>query len=379
MQYISIILFFLSTTILAESNVGNPINKNDNQYVISGVITEAEDGGDIVLSIFDPISQTKTEIGSTTTNAEGRYSLEYTYKEPDLYRLDIYKKQSVMLVIGEGQHNIQLDADGISKGKVVIKGSLDSKLLQSYDNFRLESNARLVKPTYTAMREASKSEDHEAEIEAVESYAHASEAHRVELLDFTEQELRHSIALYGSMLRWTGDEEIERLDNLVKAFKAKHPDLKMTKVMEDKVDRFRSVALGAITPNITLPDSAGILTNLKDIKGEYTLIDFWASWCGPCLLQIPDLKDAYDEFGNLGFEILGVSIDNNESRWLKAIQKYDMQWPQLSDLKGWGSEAAADYNVTFIPFNVLIDNNGKIIAKNLHSKALNKKLHELLK
>ena len=348
-------------------------------YKISGTVENVVTEGNVILSIFDPISQVKTPIDTAAVGGNGRYTLNYTFHEPELYRVDIYSKQNVMLVVGKGQSDIILDVEGISKGKVSIKGSPDSEKLLAYDNFRLESNARLVKPTYAAMQKASKSNDHDAEIEAVENYAHASEEHRVELLDFTSREIGTSLALYGSMLRWTGDEEIDRLDKLVSEFKKVHPDLSMTKVMESKVNRFRDVSVGAITPAIELADSSGQLTKLESLKGKYTLIDFWASWCSPCLLQIPDLKEAYSEFHEDGFEIVGVSVDNRESRWKKSINKYEMAWPQLSDLKGWGSEAAADYNVTFIPFNVLIDSEGKIIAKNLHSKALNNKLTELLR
>ena len=120
------------------------------------------------------------------------------------------------------------------------------------------------------------------------------------------------------------------------------------------------------------------MQNLNELLGKYTLIDFWASWCSPCLLQVPDLKEAYNNYHEKGFEIIGISVDSKEKRWKSAIRKYDMNWPHLSDLKGWKSKASEDYNVTFIPFNMLLDENGKIIAKNLHSNELQDKLNELL-
>lgn len=372
---ISAIVFFALTACQTSEKATTTVDTN---YVISGKVDTLIKGGTAILSLFDPVTQVKTPLDTAAIAADGNYKLNFTFKEPDLFRVDFQKKQYVMLVIAEGQNNIQLDVEGISKGKAQIKGSADSQKLLAYDNFRLESNTRVVKPTYDAMRAASKENDHAAEIEAVQNYAHASEAHRVELLDFTEKEIGTSIALFGSMLRWTGDEEVGRLDKLVQAFKAVHPNLKMTKVMEDKVNRFKKVAMGAITPAIVLPDTSGNTYSLMEAKGKYTLIDFWASWCTPCLLQIPDLKEAYAEYNGKGFEILGVSVDSRGQRWKNAIVKYDMTWPQVSDLKGWGSASAADYNVTFIPFNVLIDQEGKIIAKNLHSKALMQKLNELL-
>jgi len=153
--------------------------------------------------------------------------------------------------------------------------------------------------------------------------------------------------------------------------------LKMTKIMEDKVERFKKVAIGATAPAISLPDANGTMKTLDDLKGKYTLLDFWASWCSPCLLQVPDLKEAYDKYHEKGFEIIGVSVDSKGDRWKRSIEKYEMNWPHISDLKGWKSEAAAEYNVTFIPFNMLIAEDGKILAKNLHSKALQGKLEEL--
>ena len=346
-------------------------------HVIRGTVITTDGGEKVTLSTYDPISQIKTSVTEVNTAHDGTYELTYDFDEPDLYRVD-FANQNVLLVIGAGQSDILLDVEGKSKGSVSIKGSPDSEKLQAYDAFRQESNGRLVKPTYTAMRAASKTEDTMAEIAAVEAYAEASEQHRVELLDFTEEHIGTSLALYGSVLRWTGDDETERLDGLVTAFEAVHPELRITQVMRDKVERFKKVAVGAITPAIHLPDTTGQMVKLEEIMGEYTLLDFWASWCGPCLLQIPDLHAAYDTYHDKGFEIIGVSVDKSGDRWKKSIDKYEMTWPQLSDLKGWASEAAADYNVTFIPFNMLIDAEGRIIAKNLHSKALQKQLSELL-
>ncbi len=346
-------------------------------YTISGKVENPQENGKVILTNFNPITQVKTPVDTAAIAADGSYQLNFEFKEPDLFRVDFFKKQNVMLVVAEGQNNIQLDVEGVSKGHVSIAGSPDAQKLLAYDNFRQESYIKVVKPTYDTMRAAMDRADHEAEIEAVLNYTKASKVHRQELIDFTTKELGTSIALYGSMLRWTGDEEIDKLENLVQNFKKIHPSLKMTGIMEDKVQRFKKTAIGVIAPAIALVDTSGNPLSLADIKGKYTLIDFWASWCGPCLLQIPDLQKAYTTYHSKGFEILGVSIDAKGERWKSAIVKYDMAWPQVSDLKGWGAQPAADYNVTFIPFNLLIDSEGTIIAKNLHSKTLQNKLAEL--
>ncbi len=347
-------------------------------YSISGKIDQAIEDGLVILSAFDPITQKRTAIDTSRIASDGSYKLQFEWVEPDLFRLDFFRKQTVMLIIDEGQRGIELNVEGVRKGRIEVKGSEDAQKLLAYEDFRQASYDRIVKPTYDAMRAATKAGDEQGEIDAVDAYAHASEESRRELITYTFEHIGTSVALYGTMLRWTGDEEIDKLEKLVADFEAMHPDLQMTKVMVDKVARFKRVALGVKAPEISEANPEGELTSLYELKGSYTLLDFWASWCRPCLLQIPDLKQAYDQFHEQGFEIVGVSVDDRGEDWKKAIASYEMNWIHLSDLKGWASQAAADYNVTFVPFNVLIDSEGTIIAKNLHSKSLNRKLEELL-
>jgi peroxiredoxin len=345
-------------------------------YRIHGTVAHGEAGKAVVLSQFDPVSQKKTALDTALLSADGSYELSFDFEEPDLYELDVLKKQKLMLAIDKGQADITIHVDLEDKEAVEIIGSPDSEMLLAYDRFRQESNQRLIKPTYAAMREAKG--DAAGEVEAVAAYGEASEAHRKELIDFTEKNIGTSVALYGTMLRWTGNNEVSRLGKLVNDFKAVHPDLKMTRVMEDKVARYKQVAIGAPAPALNLPDTSGQTRQLRQLLGEYTLLDFWASWCGPCLLQVPDLHDAYEAFHDKGFEIVSISVDKREKRWKDAIEKYDLHWPNLSDLKGWESEASKAYNVTFVPFNLLVDKEGTILAKNLHSKALREKLEGLM-
>ena len=113
-------------------------------------------------------------------------------------------------------------------------------------------------------------------------------------------------------------------------------------------------------------------------KSKVVLIDFWASWCGPCRREMPAIVDAYKKYKGKGLEIVGVSLDEAHSSWKTMIERYYMNWPQMSDLKGWKSEAAQLYNVTSIPATYLIGEDGKIIAKNLYGSSLLNKLEEIL-
>ncbi|MGB6865329.1 MAG: TlpA disulfide reductase family protein, partial [Candidatus Aminicenantaceae bacterium] len=329
----------------------------------------------VVLSIFNPIRQIKNQVAAVNMLQNKLTNISYTFKQPDLYVLDIPGSPPLYLAIDEGQKIIEIS---IEKGKpVIIKGSLDSLKLLAYEEFRKKSNQRLIRPTYEAMTNASKLQNQEGEVAAVEAYVKASKLHRKELIDFTEREIGASIALFGTSLRWTGDDEVSRLDTLMTAFSKKHPNLPMTAAMKEKVARFKKVAIGARAVNLQgqTPDGADI--TLYQSLGKYTLIDFWASWCKPCLLQIPDLKKTYADFHSKGFEIFSYSLDDRDSMWKNALKKYDMPWKHASDIKGWQSEWATAYNVTFIPFNFLINEKGEIIAKNLHHKTLSKQLSQL--
>ncbi len=140
----------------------------------------------------------------------------------------------------------------------------------------------------------------------------------------------------------------------------------------------QKLAVGKEAPEISLPTPSGKTLALSDLRGKYVLVDFWASWCKPCRRENPNVVAAYKKYKNKGFEILSVSLDKNKTAWVNAIKADNMNWKHVSDLKFWSSEAAKTYGVSSIPFTLLLDKEGKIVAKNLRGAALHNKLDELL-
>jgi peroxiredoxin len=151
-------------------------------------------------------------------------------------------------------------------------------------------------------------------------------------------------------------------------------------VLRKTINGFMAVRIGAEAPLFQSPDTAGNTISLKDLRGKYVLLDFWASWCGPCREENPNVVKAYEQFKDKHFTVLGISLDKSDKRdaWIKAIKDDGLVWSHVSDLKFWNNEVAKLYSIRSIPQNFLLDPQGKIVAANLRGEELFRKLQELI-
>jgi len=175
--------------------------------------------------------------------------------------------------------------------------------------------------------------------------------------------------------------EFDIVSPLYNGFSAAVKNSSAGKEYAENLAKLEATNVGAMAPQFTQNDPNGNPVQLSSFKGKYLLIDFWASWCGPCRAENPNVVKAYAKYHEQGFDILGVSLDNDKGRekWLNAIQKDSLTWTQVTDLKYWNNEVAKLYAIRSIPQNFLLDPTGKIIAKNIRGEALQNKLAEIFK
>ncbi|MFN4973020.1 MAG: thioredoxin-like domain-containing protein [Bacteroidota bacterium] len=154
---------------------------------------------------------------------------------------------------------------------------------------------------------------------------------------------------------------------------------KYAQMHHQRVETLRKTAEGEAAPDIVMNDPYGKTIALSSMRGKYILVDFWASWCQPCRMESPNLVRMYNTYKSKGFDIYSVSLDDNRDAWVKAINDDKLLWTHVSDLQKWNSSVVSQYNIEGIPFAVLLDKDGKIIAKNLRGKALEDQLKQIFR
>jgi peroxiredoxin len=351
-------------------------------FSVNGKVKNGTKGEQVVLSISLPTGG-GIKLDSTKLGPDGSFSLKATEKEGgSFYSLDLAGRQRVVLLV-EGGETFVIDADGVTGdgkgngGKVQVLGSKNMDYYARVDQLMQAFSAKVTawNEEYSKAEEKKDSKKIQ-EIQA--AYMKADEARTSEIKRLIPEMGTSLVALFTANNFLNPDTDLAVLKKLAADFEEVRPTPTIAQGFIGQVKRMVGVAVGEVAPDFTLSDPEGKETSLSSLRGKFVLIDFWASWCGPCRQENPNVVRMYDKFKNKGFSIYGVSLDKDMTPWKAAIKKDNLSWLHGSDLKYWNSAVAQTYGVKAIPATFLLDKDGKVIAKNLRGPALEAKLAELL-
>jgi peroxiredoxin len=300
--------------------------------------------------------------------------------QPGYYRISFYGRQFVTFILDRSDLEINVDGNDPS-GFFEIKGSPDHDLITKVQQVmnNVQSSPDMIK-LEEEFAVASSNQDVARIAELQGEYLNiVGKGHDVVVGILNDQPA--SLAVINLLQQnnlLDRDKYFDLYISTAEKLKKEWPDYDVSRQFIEMVEKLKATAIGQVAPEIELPNPDGQLIKLSSLRGKYVLVDFWAKWCGPCRKENPNVVKAYNKYKDKGFEVLGVSLDRNREDWIQAINEDGLTWTQVSDLKYFDSKAANDYNISAIPFSILLDPEGKIIAKNLRGAALDKKLQEVL-
>ncbi len=313
-------------------------------------------------------------IDSVKVNGKGEFELANPAKEIDYFILKVDSSNSVFLVLHPGE-KVELTGDSHSlENSYTVSGSKDSELLQklrSYDRLLGDS----LNTVYASVRNSDRILSDSIGMELQGYYTRTMEEFSKNLI----KENLTSIVSLSATKFLNQQAELGLMQELEKNLTEILPNNRYVKDFKSLIAGLSKLPAGSLAPEISLNSPEGKTIKLSSLKGKIVLIDFWASWCAPCRRENPMIVEAYNQLKGKDFEIYGVSLDNNVAAWKNAINQDKISWIQVSDLKRWDSEVAKAYQIEAIPTNVLIDREGRVIAKGIRGEDLISKISAAIK
>ena len=324
----------------------------------------------------------------------GKFTITVSFKEPTRYFFysDFERKAKGgytpfgIIVTKPGTIKIDADIENFPSSK--IKGSKEHEL---YSNFAVESSKaqkkirdELTQKYGEALLNNRKPDTADSKYkQLMQDYSKLSQDNqKIEIERLTQFVKAHpgSFAAVYLLDIYATRMELSQAEILYETLLPTHKDSRNGKSIVKGIEARRITAIGKTAPDFAQADTLGKTVKLSDFRGKYVLVDFWASWCGPCRAENPNLVKTFNRYKDKDFTVLGVSLDQpgKKEAWLAAIHKDNLEWTQVSDLKFWENEVAVLYGIKAIPSNLLLDKEGKIIAKDLRGAELDKKLTEVL-
>lgn len=321
-------------------------------------------------------------VDSTVIDEKGNFEFKTYTPHIGFYRIKLNQQNFAMLVL-DSTDKVKVTANAKDLARTYkVEGSPETALFVEYNELTNQKNIRLdsLNQAFQAIVQTIKMDSLK-----MDSLSNIFEKPFNEIMNgfntIIAEKITKNPDKYASMIAIQGMEPDKFADiykKLDEGLNKKYPSDKGVRMFHDVVTKMLATTIGQQAPEIVLPTPDDKELALSSLKGKIVLVDFWASWCGPCRKEMPNVVKAYAKFKDKGFEIYGVSLDQDKGRWIEAIQKDGITWPQVSDLKYWDSYAAKLYAVEGIPYTVLLDKEGKIIAKNLRGAELEKAIEKAI-
>lgn len=383
-------LFLSASAVLVScSKVGK------DEYIITGTANGIENGKTIILQTQDPSGMGGLINLDTVKVENGKFEIKGKVTEPSFHVLQLEAaNQPIPFILESGEINIEINKDSIQNTKIsgtynndeYVKFNEEMKVVQKKlmdfqkVNTPKMNQAQQTKDTATINSLMAEYQKLQQEVgdKSKEKYISYSETHPKSLI---------SALIVQSML---GDPtvDIKKVEKIYNSFEDDLKNTKPGKLIKEKLTTAKTGIPGAPAApaapsakwrtDFSAPNPEGKVISLKESLGKVTIVDFWASWCGPCRKENPNVVAIYKEFHSKGLNIIGVSLDQDKNKWKEAIAKDNLTWTHVSNLKGWEDPIATQYKVDAIPATFILDASGKVIARDLRGEELKAKIKELL-